>query len=289
MSQTTDTLRVPSAKPLKRCAIVGTAPTYIQTPWTDPTLEIFGLNDGYSLGMARADRWFDLHKFSQMAFVPPGARKIPQGSVPLGSYVRPAGHLDWLRGRPFPVMLQEAPLPGWKTAQQFPLAEVLTFWAKFWPWRVTASGVVSPGTDYEASTPALMLMWAVLQGYTEIHIYGIHLATEWEYISQRPNMELLIGVAAGLGIKIVLPTKTPLCKASYRYAYEPKGDLPIQAAQQAIDTVKAHGLRLQKKHAALPWWARGQREDLVAQLRLLDAQLLDAKMQQQKAKLRSVM
>ena len=282
-------IEVPETRPLKRCAIIGTAPSWTSTPWQDTTLEIFGLNDAHVLGMPRVDRWFDLHPFSQMAFMPKGQRNVSQFDVPLGAYLRPVGHLEWLQSRPFPVMVQETPLPGWPTAERFPIEDVCAFWQRFWPWRIDESFTARPGAVYEASTPALMLMWAVWAGYSEIHIYGIHLATEWEYVAQRPNFEMLIGVAAGLGIRIVLPEKAPICKASYRYAYETKGDLPLTAAQREIDRIKHEGARLQAKASTLAWWQWPAKKDLAARLALVQAQLLDARQQHQKAKIKSVM
>jgi hypothetical protein len=62
----------------------------------------------------------------------------------------------------------------------------------------------------------------VIEGYTEIHIYGIHLATEKEYRDQRPQFENLIGIVRALGVKVVMAEESPLLKASRRYAYDPK-------------------------------------------------------------------
>lgn len=275
----------PETKQLRRCAIVGTAPTWKQTPWQDGTLDILGLNDAYVLGMPRATHWFDLHPFSQMVFA--AGQKVSPLDVPIGAYMRPHGHLDWLKTRNFPVYLQDAP-KGWPSAHAFPLAEVLAFWARFWPFRVDTKGVVTPGKDYESSTPALMLMWAVWAGYTEIHIYGIHLATEWEYVSQRPNLEMLIGIAAGLGVKIILPTTAPICQGKFRYAYEPKADLPVQAAIRQIDVVKAEGAYVQTKAAKVPWYAFGHKRDLRARQDYLHIQLMDARHQHDKARIRDM-
>ena len=52
MSQTIETIAVPVPTPKKRrAAIVGTAGTWKRVPWADQDLDIFGLNDGYMLGM----------------------------------------------------------------------------------------------------------------------------------------------------------------------------------------------------------------------------------------------
>ena len=96
-----------------------------------------------------------------------------QAEVPLGVYLRPEGHLHWLQTRGFPVYLSEA-RKDYPTSRPFPKQAVLDFWAPYWPLRLSRRGVIQPGPDYEVSTPAWMLMHAVAEGYTEIHIYGIH-------------------------------------------------------------------------------------------------------------------
>ena len=269
----TDTLTAP---PLKRVAIIGTAPSWRECPWTDATLEKWGLNDAYLIGVPSASRWYDLHPFHQMLFKPRDQRSVAASEIPAGAYLRPEGHLEWLKTRPFPVYLAEAK-PDYPNARAFPKQQILDAFAPFWPMRLTRSGKIQPGPDYEVSTPSWMLMQAIAEGYREIHVYGIHLATEWEYVQQRPNFEFLLGIAAGTGVKIVLPESAPICKAAYRYAFEPKADLPMQEAQRAIDKIKAEGLALRQQLEAAPWYARGDKADLTARLRHLEVELLDAR------------
>lgn len=269
---------MPEAAPLKRCAIVGTAPSWRQCPYDDPTLEIWSLNDAYLIGVPKAHRWYDLHPRHQMFFRDPHQRFDPT-QLPPGVYVRPAGHLDWLRSRGCPVFLAAAD-PTYPTSQTFPQEAVLAHFAQYWPYRRTRQGQILAGTDYEVSTPAWMLMHAMLDGYREIHVYGIHLATEWEYQHQRPNFEFLLGVAAGQGIKIVLPQSTPICKGTYRYAFEPKIDLPLQASLQQAQRIKDRGLKVRQALKALPIYARGRKTALREELAWLDVQLADVRQQQ---------
>lgn len=281
----TTTATGPSLQPpLKRCAIIGTAPSWKHCPWADTTLECWGLNDGYLLGVPRADRWYDLHPTHQMDFRPTGQRHVQATEARLGTYLRPEGHLSWLQTRPFPVYLQQA-RADWPTSRTFPKEEILAAFAPVWPLRSSKQGVVTPGPDYEVSTPAWMLMHAIVEGFTEISVWGIHLATAWEYQMQRPNFEWLLGVAAGRGIKIVLPTTTPLCRSAYQYAYAPKADLPLQLAQQRIDRIKAEGLRVRQQRLSQPWHAVPLKRDLDARLAALDTELLDARGTLQRAQL----
>ena len=269
------TTAFPQPQPLKRCAIIGTAPSWQQCPWQDASLEIWTLNDGYLLGVPRSDRHYEMHPFHQMIFRPNG-RSIRPEEMPPGSYMRPTEHLEWLRTRKQPVYLAHA-RPDFPSSRTFPKDAVLERFAAFWPWRLTRSGSLEPGKDYEISTPVWMLMHAIAEGYQEIHIYGIHLATEWEYMQQRPNFEFVMGIAAGLGIKVVLPESSPLCKAGFQYAYELKADVPVQVVQGEIQAIKAEGLRLQQERAKLGWTARGRKKDLESRLRALDVELIDAK------------
>ena len=170
---TDETTPAPTATepPIRRAAaIIGTASTWKQAPWADTSVDILGLNDGFMLGfrltgvpaLPRETIHFDLHRFNQMVFRPMHQTTVKAEDVPLGAYLRPAGYLDWLKTRDFPVLLNQAP-SDWTHASTFP-----------------REAIEKKYGDYFASTPAWMLVWAIEQGYTEIHIYGIHLATEWE-------------------------------------------------------------------------------------------------------------
>ena len=281
------TTHVPDAKPLKRVAIIGTAPSWKQCPYDDLTLEKWTLNDGYLVGVPFVPgsicRHYDLHPVHQMWFRRP-EQPVDARQIPLGVYVRPQGHLDWLRQRPFPVLMLE-PRPEVPNATPFPWQGVLNAFADVWPLRRTRTGQIVKGPDYEVSTPTWMLMHAILEGYREIHVYGIHLATEWEYVQQRPNFEFLLGYARGKGIQIVLPQCTPICKASYRYAQEPKADLAVQEAALAVADIKARGAALKNQLATTSRLAITRRKDLEYQLQHLDVLLADARQCQSRAQM----
>lgn len=251
----------------KACAIVGTAQTWRATPWSDLSIDILSLNDGYAMGwrmglpqLPRHTVHFDLHPFGQMSFRPKQQTHVNAAEVPAGAYLRPEGHLEWLRTRNFPVYVNQKPA-GWPDhVHEFPRAAIEAKW----------------GT-YICSTPAWMLVWAIEQGYTEIHVYGIHLATQWEYVAQRPNFEFLLSAAIQRGIKIVLPDKCPLLKSKHVYAYEPKPDVPLQAMDLRIAQIKAEGARIQKQLQATKFYQRQRRADLEARLAVIHLELTDAR------------
>jgi len=92
-------------RPEKRIAILGTAPTWRDCPWDDPTLEVWALNDAHVLHLPRADRWFDIHPIAEMYFHD-RSQALHAGDVPAGKFVRPVGHLEWLRSQTIPVYRQ---------------------------------------------------------------------------------------------------------------------------------------------------------------------------------------
>lgn len=270
------------APPVRRGAIIGTAPTYKQTPWSDQTVACFSLNDAYVLPeLKRATAWFDLHPIPEMVFRPKGERRVRPEHAPVGGYLRPDGHLDWLKSRNFPVYLHDCreagcadlppekrshdpyPFPAWPNARPFPFRAIQERYGAYW-----------------GSTPAWMLAWMLLEGYREVHIYGIHLATEWEYIHQRPNLEFLIGMALAQGIGFVIPERSSLLRGKHKYALEPKPNLGVEQAERRMLLIKEEGQRLQARLAGLPWHARGEAADIRARLRVLDLELHDARQDQ---------
>src|SRR3990167_9430054 len=271
MSDQTPTL------PVKRAAIVGTHPTYKATPWKDQSVEIFSLNDAYVLpGFARANGWCDLHPIPELVFRPKGERKVAPEHAPVGGYLRPEGHIEWLKTRGFPVYLHDCreghcvnnpkrghdtyPFPKWSNAQPFPFKAIEAAYGPYW-----------------SSTPAWMLAWLLMGGYRDIHITGIALCTEWEYIQQRPNMEFLIGMALAQGVTFTIPERSSLLKSKHKYAVEPKPGLEIERVERRLHRIKTEGARLQQRLASLKWHQRSEAADLTARLAILELEVTDCR------------
>jgi hypothetical protein len=248
-----------SERPEKRIAIIGTAPTFRSTPWDDPTLECWCLNDMHVMNLPRADRWFDLHPLDKLYFRKEG-QPVFAGDVPAGYFVRPQGHLEWLRKQTIPVYVQDAAQLGSPNAVTFPREAIE---AKF-------------GKHF-ASSPAWMIGLALLEGVTELHIYGIHLATEWEYLKQKPNMTFLLGLAAGLGVKVVLPKGCPLLAETHQYAFEEDPDTPKTALKRKIDRLQ-HEVALVKRQAKARKWYQRRDPNHRSRIAFLQAQLMDCQL-----------
>ena len=235
---------------MKKCAIVGTAGSWTDAPWDDLSVEIWALNDAYMCrdaqgkGMRRASRWYELHPLEKMWFRPKDKREVYAHDVPAGHYVRPDGHLEWLKTQAMtiPVFLQGAPPEDWPVnAQRFPLEAVVERFGEYW-----------------ASGPSYMVAHAMLEGYTEIAIYGIHLSTQAEYLEQRPNFEHLLGIARGMGIKVHMAKSSPVLKHPWRYGYEPKPVPVVPAtlaeARKEIATVRKEKGELVTQLVTWPRW-----------------------------------
>lgn len=247
----------------KRIAIVGTAQSWINTPWTDTGLEIASLNDAYRLkGFVRADRWYDFHPLNKFTYTE--GKQIYAHQIEPGTYVRPADHLAWLAKQVIPIYLhpdyqtQHPEAANWPHAHAFPKAAIEEHFGR-----------------YFTSSPGWMLAQFILEGYREIHIYGIHLATESEYIEQRPNFEFLIGSVLGptkrrITVKqgmrryetqdgiVVLPEASPVLSSDFQYAFEPR-------PRAVLEPLKwdAHRYAVKRERAidmlkTKPWWKSGK-------------------------------
>lgn len=75
------------------------------------------------------------------------------------------------------------------------------------------------GGDYFCSSIAYMVALAIHEGAEEIGIWGVDMDAGEEYAYQRANMEYLIGLARGKGIKVTIPDVSPLCKFQSNFAY----------------------------------------------------------------------
>jgi len=271
----------------KRVAIVGTAPSWQLTQWDDPGLKIWSLNDAYRLnGFKRADAWYDLHPMDHFYYIEQGQGQVYAHQVPPGYYVRPKDHLQWLEHQQIPVWLhpdyatQHPAAAAWRHARAFPKADI-----------EAAFGM------YFASSPAWMLAQAVLEGYKEIHIYGIHLATEHEYIEQRPNFEFLIGRVLGAGRQsvvvkdglrryetpdgvVVLPEASPILSADFQYAFEPRPRAALEPLRWELHKINIKQGRLIKALRTRKRWQSAKAID--AELARLDARQADVSEQIQR-------
>lgn len=160
-----------------KVAIVGlSSTTHDLAPWSDPAWEKWGLPwDAY---WARMDRLFEMHD-----------RRLLESEY---SNRRP-GYFELLRTCGVPLYMQDA--YDDLGATRYPFEAVGEDTGRYWN-----------------SSIAYAMAMAIHEGAEEIAIYGVDMAADDEYGYQRPNMEYLVGLAKGKGIKVTIPWQSPLCK-----------------------------------------------------------------------------
>jgi hypothetical protein len=73
--------------------------------------------------------------------------------------------------------------------------------------------------DYFTSSPAFMLALAGIEGFEEVHLYGINLAIGDEYFFEKACAEWWIGYLEGKGVTVYVPKASSLLKQYRRYGY----------------------------------------------------------------------
>jgi len=176
-----------------KIAILGSAEaTRDLAPFDDPSWEIWGL----------AWRFYD-HPRMDKAF------EVHDPSI-WHEYLKPEIYSAWLQkpedadGNPIDVYM----LPH--VAAQYPAT-------KAYP---VADAEQLMGRRYFTSSFSYMLAKAIMDGATEIGIWGVDLVSDEEYMQQRPAAEFLLGIAQAKGIKVTIPEQSALLKASHVYGFE---------------------------------------------------------------------
>ena len=170
-----------------KVCIVGFSPNTLgMVPFEDDSFDFWGLNELYlEVPKSRFNNWtawFEMHDLEHI-----------QRSI------RNPGHFKWVQQFNGPVIMKKAYKEIPKSIK-YPLKKLTE---KF--------GVdLTNGNKraYITNSITFMLLLAMDLGYKEIHIYGVDMQSDGkdqEYSYQRPNCEYYIGMARGLGIKVVLP------------------------------------------------------------------------------------
>jgi hypothetical protein len=170
-----------------KLAIVGFAPTWPDAPFADNDFEIWACNEFHMLGK-RLDVLFELH----------GRREIEEKER---DKVKQE-HLNWLRNAKIPIIMQMhfEDIPN---SIPFP-----------------KDYIVQKYGGYFTNTISWQIALAIDLGFKEIHLYGVNMANDEEYASQRPSVEYFIGLARGMGIKIYIPDQSDICKSWTLYGFD---------------------------------------------------------------------
>lgn len=189
-----------------KVCIVGCADTKHQTPFDKPDeYEYWGVNNLFlTLPDKPFTRWFEIHQIT----LQDGTwmrRKEPEfRGQPVKQYLEQLGKL------PFPVYMQSAN-PLVPNAVQYPLSEIV---AQF--------GI------YFTNTISYEIALAIMEGFSEIRVYGVDMAVDTEWYHQRPSCEYFLGYAVGRGIKLWLPDAADLLKNRFLYGFQEQMALPYE-------------------------------------------------------------
>lgn len=160
--------------PGARIAIVGAAPSAGDAPYADPSWSVWALPwRNRTRGIAR---YFEMHERAQWSPEEKGD-----------------AYLSLLRSITVPLYMTEVQ-PDIPASVAYPMSMVL-------------DAVPRP---YFASSIAYMVALAITHGPAEIGLWGVDLTAADEYRDQRPNLEWLLGLAEGRGIRITMPPGCPL-------------------------------------------------------------------------------
>lgn len=160
-----------------KVAVVGLSPSsHDKAPWGNPEWEIWGLP--WDARWGECHRLFEMHDIRLI-------REVP---------CRRPGYEDRLKDVWVPLYMQDA--YAWLPCRRYPFEQV----------------AADIGRAYWNSSIGYMLAMAITERPNEIGIWGVDSLDHEEYAYQRPNIEWLIGVAEGRGIKVTIPDESPLCK-----------------------------------------------------------------------------
>ena len=168
----------------EKVCLIGFAESSYEAPWLDRDFEFWGLNnlnDYLDTDRRPFTRWFNLHRPEDM--VKDWTSQWPK-------------HQAWLRTlRTLPVYtpIVWADCP---TSVAYPKEQVERF----------------PFGWYHASSIDWMIALAMLEGFTEIRLYGLNMTETSEPISARACIEFWLGMAVARGIKVVVPEVSHLFK-----------------------------------------------------------------------------
>lgn len=174
--------------PASTVYIVGFAPTWVDTPWDNPDAHLWGMNALHKLAPDKNwQAWFQLH------------------DIDVSHPEDKDEHLAWLGQAGIPIWMWQEQI------EKYPLPNAVAY---------PRDVIVEKYGRYFTNTVSWMIALAIELGYKKIGIYGVDMAQDGEYQSQRPSCEYFIGLARGLGIEVEIPKTSDLLKNPFLYGFD---------------------------------------------------------------------
>lgn len=214
------------SRPERKIAIVGFTASRLAAPWGQPDWEIWICNNLWKFAPAGWHRLYDLHDTDTItsdtehtAFLAGQVCKHMDGSeVHIGD-------------RPVAVW---QPRPDWPTSRAFPKDYATEAFGR-----------------YFTNSISWMIAHALLENVTELHVYGVDMATGTEYAAQRPSCEYMLGVAAGMGVNVYIPPESDLLKVAAMYGAEDDSPLFAKIRERQKELRERMGQVQAAKHNAM--------------------------------------
>jgi len=170
----------------RKVALIGKAAnTQKDAPFDDSTWEIWTLYDMVQRGeVPRTDRHFELHRLDKFRDQEPE-------------------YYQWLKldhGMPLYLREEVTDIPH---GIAYPVADVTDRFGR-----------------YFTNTVSWMIAMAIDEKVDEIGLWGVDMAADTEYGSQRPSCEYFLGLAVGQGIKVSIAKGSMLLRNNELYGFE---------------------------------------------------------------------
>ena len=183
----------PIPRTRKKVCIVGFAPSTMRDVvhhFDDPDCEIWAINQLYVAFpeiVPHVTRWFQIHH-----------RHSYDQTV-----TRDHSHHKWLGEQTlFPIYMQKQQ-PDVPSSVEFP-----------------KDLIMSEFGNYFTNSISWEIALAIHEGFEDIYMYGVEMATDSEYQYERPSVEYFIGIAKGRGIRFHVPEASDILKTMWLYPYE---------------------------------------------------------------------
>lgn len=223
-------------EPRRKVAIVGFSDLSRDlAPFADESFEIWSLGSQMRR-VPRLTRGFELHSDAFLQTV--HGEKWPE-------------FREFLRGLKVPLYRQEG-MPyesvSMRAAADYPTA------VRYPLERATRAcfGIEDPFGERKplwTNSIQYMLALAAIEGFTDVHLYGVDMAHRLEYVLQRHGVTFVLGLMMGRGINVYLPPLCGLMHADHVYGYQEEPT--TLSAEMAQHLRKMRGERMTQRDETL--------------------------------------